>query len=95
MEKDSLTSLEDAILALKTREEVTRFFQDLCTPKEWQALQERWRVCQLLSQGTLSYRNIHDQTGVSLTTIARVARFLNQEKAQGYKLVLSRLLTKG
>jgi TrpR-related protein YerC/YecD len=89
-----LTSLEDALLLLKDPHEVTNFFYDLCTPKEWRALQERWRVCQLLASGTYSYRDIYNLTGVSLTTIARVARFLKDEPRHGYQTVLKRMQKK-
>ena len=52
---------------------------------------QRWHVARLLDAGELSYREIHDETGVSTTTITRVARFLEQEPNQGYRLVLDRL----
>ena len=52
------------------------FFKDLCTPAELQALVDRWQVVGLLQQN-LPYRRIHDLTGVSVTTIGRVARFLS------------------
>ncbi len=85
------TSLYQAILQLKTTEECTAFFHDLCTPAEITAMSERWRVAQLLDYQKLSYRQIHEKTHISLATIGRVARFLTQESYQGYKLVLDRL----
>lgn len=84
-------SLYHAILALNTVEECTAFFHDLCTPAEITAITERWRVAALLDQHKLSYREIHEKTGVSLATIGRVARFLSQEAYQGYRLILDRL----
>ena len=36
---------------------------------------DRWAVVELLERG-LPYREIHRQTGVSVTTIGRVARYL-------------------
>jgi len=84
-------SLYQAILQLKTTEECAAFFHDLCTPAEITAMSERWRVAQLLDEAHLSYREIHDRTGISLSTIGRVARFLTQEAYQGYRLVLDRL----
>ena len=83
--------LYEALLLLKTTEEMDRFFKDLCTPQEIEALSERWRVCKLINQGTLSYREINSLTGVSLATIGRVARFLNNEPHHGYRLILSRI----
>jgi len=54
-------------------------------------LRERWQVAQILDGSDSSYRDIHSQTGVSTTTIGRVARFLKDEPHQGYRIVLDRL----
>ena len=91
MATKSEKSLYQAILALQTVEECSAFFRDLCTPAEITAITERWRVAELLNEQKLSYREIHQKTGVSLATIGRVARFLTQEAYQGYRLVLDRL----
>lgn len=64
-----------AVASLGEIHEIRNFFKDLCTPAELQALVDRWQVVELLQQG-LPYRRIHDMTGVSVTTIGRVARFL-------------------
>lgn len=82
--------LYEAILSLKNIKECEAFFKDLCTPKELQDMQERLLVAELLYQTDLTYRNIQAKTKVSLATITRVARFLNQEPYQGYKLILER-----
>jgi len=68
-------ALCNAILALRTVEECRSFFRDLCTPAELQALADRWAVVGPLQAG-VPYREIHKQTGVSVTTIGRVARCL-------------------
>jgi TrpR-related protein YerC/YecD len=65
-----------AVISLNDVSECRSFFKDLCTPAELQALVDRWQVVQLLQQD-LPYRRIHDLTGVSVTTIGRVARFLS------------------
>lgn len=80
-----------ALLALRNADECRRFLHDLCTPKEIADLSDRWLVARLLDEGALSYRAIHDQTGVSVTTVGRVARFLEQEDFQGYRRILDRL----
>ena len=67
-----------------------RFLIDLCTPAELRALRERWLVAQILNEGELSYRDISAQTGVSTTTIGRVARCLKDEPHQGYRIVLDK-----
>lgn len=79
-----------ALRASKSVKEVENFLVDLCTPAEVRALSERWHVAKLLDNGELSYRDIHAQTGVSTTTIGRVARFLNEEPHQGYRTILDR-----
>ena len=82
--------LNEAILQLKTKNDLDSFLTDLCTPSELKALKERWRVCQLLAVEKLSYRDIHKITGASLTTIGRVARFLRDESYGGYRNILKK-----
>lgn len=84
-------SLCDAFLKLKDSDEILLFLKDLLTPKELSSAVERWKVCQLLERGDLSYREIHALTSASLTTIGRVARFIHEEKNHGYRLVLERM----
>ncbi|MGX6647829.1 YerC/YecD family TrpR-related protein [Maricaulaceae bacterium MS644] len=86
-----IAALARAMLALQTEAEAERFLRDLTTPGELQALAERWRVARMLDAGGKSYRDISAETGVSTTTVTRVARFLAQENYQGYRLVLDRL----
>ena len=86
-----MTALCDAFLLLDNRDMMFNFLKDLCTPQEMTALSERWRVCQLLDEGGLSYRDIHRITGASLTTIGRVARFLKDEPHHGYVTVLKKM----
>ncbi len=70
---------------------MARLLADLCTPAEVRTLAERWHVARLLQAGTLSYREISEHTGVSPTTVVRVARFLRQEPHQGYRAVIEKL----
>ncbi len=81
-------ALYQAILTLKTADECRAFFRDLCTPAELQALADRWSVVELLRQD-LPYREIHRLTGVSVTTIGRVARYLIAGNG-GYELAADR-----
>ena len=84
-------ALFEALAVLKSGGEAARFLKDLATPAELEAFGERWRIARLLDAGDLSYREIAAETGASTTTIGRVARFLKEEKHQGYRLVLDRL----
>ncbi len=86
-----MQSLETALAALSDEKDIEAFLIDLCTPAERRALTERWHVTQLLANGELSYRAINAKTGVSTTTIARVARFLKDEPHGGYRKTLSKL----
>ena len=80
-----------ALLTPSTAAEMAAFLSDLCTPAEVRTLAERWHVAQLLDSTDMTYREIHEATGVSTTTIVRVARFLKQERNLGYRSALDRL----
>lgn len=88
---DDRLALYDALLCLKSREEIDAFLADLCTPSELRAFAERWAVARLLDQHQHSYREIAVEAGASPTTVVRVARFLREMPHQGYRLVLDRL----
>ena len=79
------------LLLLRSPDEARALLADLCTPAEIRTLAERWHVARLLDDGELTYREIHEATGVSTTTIVRVARFLRQEDHGGYRILLNRL----
>ena len=84
-----LLPLAQALATLKTPEELTAFLRDLCTPAELEAMVDRWRVVPLLRDG-VPYREIHERTGVSVTTTGRVARTLEQGHG-GYAVAIDRL----
>ena len=54
----------EAILTLKTVEECKRFFDDLCTVTELQAMEQRYQVAVYLSQGMI-YNDIPEPPGAS------------------------------
>lgn len=81
--------LLQAILALRTEREARDFFRDLCSPAELEAMADRWAVVEELQRG-LAYRAIQQKTGVSVTTIGRVARCLALGKG-GYGTVAERI----
>jgi TrpR-related protein YerC/YecD len=87
-ELDPERGLYRALLALRSVDEMRAFFRDLCTPAELEALADRWAVVPFLERG-MPYREIHDHTGVSVTTIGRVARYLAQGNG-GYRLAADR-----
>jgi TrpR-related protein YerC/YecD len=87
-QKQAEDALFRALISLQTVTECRNFLRDLCTPAELQALVDRWQVVELLERG-LTYRRIHDLTGVSVTTIGRVARFL-ADGFGGYRTAIGR-----
>jgi len=84
----SMKALAKALAALDRPEDVRAFLDDLCTPAELEAMADRWRVVPLLLEG-VPYRDIHDRTLVSVTTIGRVARTL-ERGAGGYAKAVKR-----
>lgn len=88
-EQDAEHRLYAALMTLQNVDEARDFFRDLCTPAELQAIADRWRVVGLLREGR-PYREIHDLTGVSVTTIGRVARFLEYGNG-GYRRAIERI----
>jgi TrpR-related protein YerC/YecD len=84
-----LAGLVAALAALGSADELRRFLIDLCTPAELEAMADRWAVVPALAEGR-AYRDIHDRTGVSVTTIGRVARCLSLG-AGGYRVAAERL----
>ena len=85
----SMTKFEglfNAILKLETMEDCRKFFEDVCTIKELQAIAQRLDVAEMLNAGK-NYLEISKVTGASTATISRVAKCLNYG-AGGYELVL-------
>ena len=80
--------LFDAILSLKSEEECYRFFDDLCTIGELQAMTQRLQVARLVREGK-TFTQISDETGVSSATITRVNKCLAYGTG-GYELALNR-----
>jgi len=92
VEKDAqadLQALATAFAALREVDDVVAFLRDLCTPAELEAMADRWKVVPLLQQG-VPYREIHERTGVSVTTTGRVARSL-EHGHRGYAAALASL----
>lgn len=79
----AISVLATALSTLNSPAQVRAFLEDLCTPAELEAMSERWKVVPLLLQG-IPYRDIHQQTAVSVTTVGRVARTL-EHGSGGYR----------
>ena len=81
--------LYEAILSLKDLDECCKFFDDLCTVTELQAMEQRYQVAALLSEGMI-YNDILENTGASSATISRVNRSLSYGN-DGYEMVFERM----
>lgn len=84
-----LDQLFQAVLSLNDLEECYRFFDDLCTINEIQALAQRLDVARMLREGN-TYHKIEAETGASTATISRVKRCLNFGN-DTYEMVLERI----
>jgi len=89
LHKAKLAELFTAISNLKDANEASQFLIDLCTPAELEAMADRWQVvAEIIAEKP--YRKIHEETGVSITTIGRVARCISYGTG-GYQLIFNRL----
>ena len=75
-------TLFETIMKLKSPEECRRFFEDLCTPAELKAMEQRFDVAIYLQQGMV-YLDILEKTGASSATISRVRRSMLDGGAGG------------
>ncbi|TMN22785.1 hypothetical protein FH966_07620 [Lentibacillus cibarius] len=84
-----LDQLFDAILSLEDSEECYKFFDDIATMSEINALAQRLQVAKMLREGH-TYSAIEEETNASTATISRVRRCINYG-SDGYKIVLDRI----
>jgi len=87
--REPLIEMYEAILSLDSLDECMRFFDDLCSITELRAIEQRFQVAKMLSEGHV-YSTILEETGASSATISRVNRSLHYGK-EGYETVFKRL----
>jgi len=83
-----LKKLTKAFLSLKNEKETLNFLRDLCTLEELEEMSRRWEAVQMINKG-LSYRKIAEKTGLSTTTVTRIAHWLKHGEG-GYRKVLEK-----
>ena len=76
------SALYETIAKLNDADECRRFFEDLCTPTEMRAMEQRFDVAVYLQQGWV-YLDILEKTGASSATISRVRRAMLEHGAGG------------
>ena len=89
LKSEPVDHLFEAILTLKSREECSSFFEDLCTVNELLSLSQRFEVAAMLKEHK-TYLEIAEKTGASTATISRVNRSLTYGN-DGYEMVFSRM----
>ena len=87
--KKALKQLYQAFSQIRSPEEAEEFLQDICTPNELQAMADRWFVVKPIKD-EMPYRDIYELTGVSVTTIGRVARVIRTGRG-GYDTIYKRV----
>lgn len=88
-DKKQLEKLYEAILTLKNSEECDKFFEDICTIQELEALSQRLDVACRIKSGK-SYADISRETGASTATVCRVGKCIKYGSG-GYDIVLGRI----
>jgi len=82
----STRNLFEAISKLDNPADIADFMRDVATIAELTEMAKRWEAV-LLLQEKMPYRSISEKTGLSTTTVSRVAYWLNNGTG-GYKKAL-------
>ena len=85
---ESFDNFFEAVLKLKTLDDAHKFFEDVCTIKELEAISQRVEVAKMLGEGK-NYQEITRATGASTATISRVNKCLVYGSG-GYEVVLGK-----
>ena len=80
--KKNIKELFELILTLKTQEDCEKFFDDLCTYKELEAMAQRLKAAKMIIKGN-TYEQIIKETEISSATLSRVSKCVKY--GNGYK----------
>lgn len=86
---EEMDLLFEGILALETKDDCYRFFEDICTINEMQSIGQRFYIARML-YANKTYLEIEEKTNASTATISRINKCLKYG-ADGYKTVLERI----
>lgn len=81
-------NLATAFTSLTDPKDVQNFLRDLCTLEELEEMSKRWAAVRLL-EAEIPYRLIAEKTGLSTTTVTRIAHWLNNGEG-GYQAALQK-----
>ena len=83
-----LKKLAATFTKIKNETDMENFLRDLCTLEELEELSSRWEAVQLIAKKT-PYRKVAEKTGLSTTTVTRIAHWLNHGEG-GYQIALKK-----
>jgi len=81
-----LKNLAKAFAHMDSATDIANFLRDLCTREELEEMSRRFEVAELLDKEK-TYRDIAEKTGVSTTTVTRIAHW-KREGEGGYEAAL-------
>ena len=89
VKNEQVDDLVRSMITMTDADEAYRFFEDLFTIHELQAVAQRLAVARMLRR-KVTYQEIAEETGASTATISRVNRCLTYG-AGGYQMILDKL----
>ena len=88
MKKNNYSELYVEILKLETIEECEKFFDDLCTINELEAMLQRIKAAKMLLEDK-TFQEVINETKISSATLARVSKCIKYGDG-GYKDILTK-----
>lgn len=83
-----LKKLVKALVSIEKEVDMQNFLRDLCTLEELDEISNRWEAVGLLNKG-IPYREVATKTGMSTTTVTRIAHWMKHGEG-GYKKILKK-----
>lgn len=88
MPKRDYKELFEEILKLESIEECEKFFDDLCTINELEAMLQRIKAAKMLLEEK-TFQEVVKETGISSATLARVSKCIKYGDG-GYKSIIEK-----
>ena len=88
MKKKDYKELYEEILKLETIEECEKFFDDLCTINELDAMLQRIKAAKMLLEDK-TFQEVIEETKISSATLARVSKCIKYGDG-GYKTIIQK-----
>ena len=88
MKRKDYKELFDEILKLETEEECEKFFDDLCTINELDAMLQRIKAAKMLLEDK-TFQEVTKETKISSATLARVSKCIKYGDG-GYKDIIEK-----